>query len=94
MTGVHGASRRQLVVAVVLLVIGLLGHVLAARASGGSAIAYQHHILGFFLILLVTGVMIAGLGWFFWRSRRDVTAMAIAAVQAIFGVLVYLGQVT
>jgi hypothetical protein len=27
------------------------------------------------------------------EDRRDVTAMAIAAVQVIFGVLVYFGQV-
>ena len=82
-------SRRQAIVAVILLVIGLMGHVLAARATGGSTIAYQHHIFGFFIILVMTGVIIAGLGWFFWKSRRDLTMLVIAAVQAIAGVLVY-----
>ncbi|MFL5606635.1 MAG: hypothetical protein ACJ8AD_09335 [Gemmatimonadaceae bacterium] len=76
--------------AVVLLVVGLLGHLLAARAIGGSHMAYQHHIFGFFLILLVTGAIIAALGWRFWRGRRDIMALVIGAVQALFGLVIYL----
>jgi hypothetical protein len=52
--------------------------------------AYQHHIFGFFLILLVTGALIAGLGWRFWRGRHDITLVVIGAVQALFGLLIYI----
>ena len=74
---------------IILLVVGLLGHLLAAHAIGGSAMAYQHHIFGFFLILVVTGAIIAGLGWRFWKGRRDVTILVIGAVQALFGLVIY-----
>jgi hypothetical protein len=75
---------------VVLLVVGLLGHLLAARAIGGSALAYQHHITGFFLILVVTGVILWGLGRLFWKGRRDITVLLVGAVQALFGIAIYL----
>jgi hypothetical protein len=74
---------------IVLLVVGLLGHLLAAQAIGGSAMAYRHHIFGFFLILVVTGAIIAALGWRFWKGRRDITLLIIGAVQALFGVAIY-----
>jgi hypothetical protein len=74
---------------VILLVVGLLGHLLAARAIGGSALAYQHHITGFFLILLVTGAIIAALGWRFWKGRRDITLLVVGVVQALFGIAIY-----
>jgi hypothetical protein len=51
--------------------------------------AYSHHIFGFFLILLVTGALIAGLGWRFWRGRHDITLLIIGAVQALFGLVIY-----
>ena len=71
-----------------LLAIGLLGHVYAAYAMGGSRIAYTHHILGFVAILVVTGGLIAGVGYRFWRSRRSLAVLVIGAVQAIIGVWV------
>jgi uncharacterized membrane protein (UPF0136 family) len=75
---------------VVLLAAGFFGHFFAARAIGGSYIAFRDHIGGFFLILVVTGGLIALAGWRFWRGRRDVMLLTIAAVQAAFGFLVYL----
>jgi uncharacterized SAM-binding protein YcdF (DUF218 family) len=74
------------------LALGLLGHLLAARAMGGSRIAYLHHTAGFFIILVVTGAIIAALGWRFWRGRRDLTLLTVGAVQALLGILVYVGQ--
>ena len=74
--------------ALLLLGLGLLGHLYAAHAIGGSRVAYTHHVLGFFLILLVTGGLIAGLGWRFWRSRSALTVLAIGLVQAVLGLLV------
>jgi hypothetical protein len=77
---------------IILLVIGLLGHLLAAQAIGGSAMAYRHHVFGFFLILVVTGAIIAGLGWRFWRGRRDITLLLVGAVQALLGLAIYLDR--
>jgi hypothetical protein len=80
-------------IAVALLLIGLLGHVLAARAMGGSRIAYSHHVLGFFIIAVLTGLPILGLARLFWRGRLGVTLLVFAAVQAILGLAVYANQI-
>ena len=77
----------------VLLALGLLGHLYAAYAIGGSRVTYTHHVLGFGLILLVTGGIIAGAGWRFWRSRTALTVLAIGAVQALIGLLVALDPI-
>ena len=77
---------------VILLVVGFLGHYFAARAIGGTYIAYRHHIFGFFVILLVTGLIIAGLGWRFWKGRRDITVLIVGLVQALLGIWVYIGR--
>ena len=77
---------------VLLIVVGFLGHYFAARAIGGSYIAYRDHIFGFVAILLVTGAIIAGLGWRFWKGRRDVTLLIIGVVQALFGIWIYINR--
>jgi hypothetical protein len=84
------ASRTRIWLGVMFLVLGVLGHFFAARAIGGSRMAYRDHIEGFFIILLVTGAIIAGLGWRFWRGRRDITVLVTGAVQAIFGLVIYI----
>ena len=71
-----------------LLGLGLLGHLYAANAMGGSRLAYTHHVLGFALVLLVTGGVIAGLGHWLWRSRPALTFLAIGFVQALVGLMV------
>ncbi len=73
-----------------LLGLGLLGHLYAAHAMGGSRVAYTHHVLGFGLILLVTGGLIAGLGYRFWRSRSALALLVIGGVQALLGLWVAL----
>lgn len=82
----------SLLLATILLVLGLIGHLYAAYASGGSSVAYGHHVFGFFLILVVTGAIIAALGWRFWRSRPDITVLIVGVVQALFGLLVAVGD--
>lgn len=87
------ASRPRTWASIGLLVLGLIGHLYAAHAIGGSSMAYTHHVLGFFLILGVTGAIIAALGWRFWRSRPDITVLTVSLVQALFGLLVALEPV-
>ena len=83
-------SQRWTWLGAILIVVGFLGHFFAARAIGGSYIAFRDHIFGFFLILVVTGGIIAGLGWRFWKGRSDITVLTIGAVQALFGFVIYL----
>jgi heme/copper-type cytochrome/quinol oxidase subunit 4 len=77
---------------VVLLAAGLSGHLLAARAIGGYYLAYKDHILGFVLLTIVTGAIIAPLGWRFWKGRHDITVLALGAVQAIIGLVIYVNR--
>jgi hypothetical protein len=84
------AGRSRIWAGIGLLALGLLGHLYAAHAIGGTRLAYGHHVFGFFLILAVTGAIVAALGRHFWRSRPDVTVLVIGAVQALVGLLVAL----
>jgi hypothetical protein len=84
------ADRRLIWLGVLLLVVGFLGHFFAARAIGGTYIAFRDHIGGFFLILVVTGAIIALLGRLFWKGRNDITLFIIGVVQALFGIVVYI----
>lgn len=83
------AGRTRIWLGAILVVVGFLGHFFAARAIGGSYLAFRDHILGFFLILVVSGAIVAGLGWRFWRGRHDITLLILGAIQALFGILVY-----
>ena len=85
-------DRRLMWLGALLLVVGFLGHYFAARAIGGSYVAFRDHIGGFFLILVVTGAIIAGLGRLFWRGRTDITLLIIGMVQALFGIFVYINR--
>ncbi|PYO07228.1 MAG: hypothetical protein DMD30_11440 [Gemmatimonadetes bacterium] len=85
---VRAYDRRLAWVGVLLIVVGFLGHFFAARAIG-TYIYYRDHIFGFFLILLVTGSIIAVLGWRFWKGRKDITLLIIGVVQALFGIAIY-----
>jgi hypothetical protein len=84
------ADRRLIWLGVLLLVVGFLGHFFAARAIGGTYVAFRDHVGGFFLILVVTGAIIAGLGRLFWKGRNDITVLIIGVVQALFGIVVYI----
>jgi hypothetical protein len=75
-----------------LLVAGLLGHLFAARAIGGHYVAYRDHIFGFVILTAVTGAVIAGLGWRFWKGRHDITLLVLGAVQASIGLMIYINR--
>ena len=83
-------SRSRGWIGLLLLAAGLLGHLLAAQAIGGSYVAYRDHILGFLILSLVSGAVIAGLGWRFWRGRHDITLLILGVVQALLGLVIYL----
>jgi cell division protein FtsW (lipid II flippase) len=86
-------SRRAWVaLAVVLLILGLLGHLSAAHAIGGSYVAYRDHIFGFVIGLVVFGGVAAALGWRFWKRRPDITLLIVGVAQALFGFAVYLAR--
>ena len=81
---------RRIWIGVLLLAAGLLGHLVAAQAIGGGYVAYRDHIFGFVFLSLVSGAVIAGLGWRFWRGRHDITVLILGVVQALLGFVVYL----
>ncbi len=68
---------------VALLVLGLSGHLVSAYIIRANPLAFPDHIKGYLLIAAVTGVLIAGLGWLFWRKRTDITWLVWCAVQFI-----------
>lgn len=86
---VRAPDRRLAWLGLLLIVVGFLGHFFAARAIGGTYLAFRDHIFGFFLILVITGAIIAGLGWRFWKGRTDITLLIIGVVQALFGIAIY-----
>ena len=75
-----------------LLVAGFLGHFFAARAIGGSYIAYRDHLLGFVLLTLVSSVIVGLLGMRFWKGRHDITLLIVGVIQTVIGVLVYINR--
>jgi hypothetical protein len=79
-------SQRWLGIA--LLIAGLCGHLVSAYLIRANPLAFPDHIKGFFFIAAATGVIIAALGWFCWRSRRDITWLVFCSVQAIMGLVV------
>ena len=92
-TAVAGTPSRRLVwLGVILLAVGLLGHLLAAHGTGGRPVDYRHHVFGFFILSLVSAPLIAGLGWRFWRGRHDVTLLILGALQALLGLIIYLDR--
>jgi hypothetical protein len=74
----------------ILLGLGLLGHLLAAQAIGGTYVAYRDHITGFVGLSVVSGAIIAGLGWRFWKGRHDISLLILGAVQMLLGIVVYI----
>ena len=85
----HATPRTWIWVGMVLLALGLLGHVLAAKAIGGTRLAYLHHNLGFVLITVVAGAIIFGVGLRFWKGRYDISLLLLGTVNALLGLLVY-----
>src|SRR2546423_14465211 len=86
----HPVKRPWTWLGVLLLAVGLSGHLLAARAIGGYYIAYRDHIAGFVGFTVVTGIIAAVLGSRFWKGRHDITLLIVGVLQTILGIVVYI----
>jgi len=82
-------GRPRIWLGAILLVFGLLGHLGSAYLIRTNPRAYSDHLIGFFGIAVVTGVIIAATGRFFWRGRHDITWIVFGAVQAVMGLVVF-----
>ena len=72
------------------LMVGLLGHALAARADGGTYADYRNHLLGLAGMCVASGLLVAAAGALFWKRRLDITILVVGALQAVLGVWMYL----
>jgi ethanolamine transporter EutH len=82
-------SEIRLWIGIVLLAVGLGGHLLAAEITGGTTVHYRHHVLGFLFLSAVAWAILALLGRRFWPGRHDITVLALGALQAIIGLTIY-----
>jgi hypothetical protein len=83
----------RLSLGIVLLAVGLSGHLLAAASTGGHYIHYRDHIFGFVFLSAVAWGILALLARRFWPGRRDITVLTLGAVQAILGLMIYSSMV-
>ncbi|MEO5588173.1 MAG: hypothetical protein ABIS03_01205 [Gemmatimonadaceae bacterium] len=74
----------------ILLVSGFVGHYFAARAIGGSNIAYRDHLGGFVMLTGASALIAWGLSLRFWKNRHDITLLIVGVVQALLGIFVYI----
>lgn len=91
-TTIDRGRRLRVWLGIVLLGAGLLGHLLAAQAIGGTQLAYRDHIFGFVVLTLVSGAIIWGLSRRFWRGRHDITLLTLGVLQALVGLVVYVNR--
>ncbi|GJG88926.1 hypothetical protein tb265_41070 [Gemmatimonadetes bacterium T265] len=82
-------SRVRVGLGLLFVGVAFLGHLLAARAIGGTYVAYRDHLLGFVGILLVSGALTLAAGRRFWRDRPGMRVLASGIVQALGGVFAY-----
>jgi hypothetical protein len=88
---VSNSNRRlRIWLGLLLLVAGLSGHLFAARAIGGSYVAFRDHIVGFSILTVASTVIVSLLQWRFWKGRPDLTVLIVGAVQAALGLVIYI----
>jgi uncharacterized membrane protein (UPF0136 family) len=75
---------------VILLVAGFFGHVFAARAIGGTYIAWRDHMIGFAGITVLSALIVGALGWRFWKGRKDITVLIVGVIGFALGLFVFI----
>jgi hypothetical protein len=73
-------------------VVGFLGHYFAARAIGGTYVAFRDHIGGFVVLTLISALIIWSLSLRFFKGRTDMVVLLVGIVQALLGVFVYINR--
>src|SRR5690242_6977276 len=76
----------------VLLVVGFLCHYFAARAIGGTHVAYRDHILGFVVLTIVSALIVGLVGMRFSKGRYDITLLVVGVIQTAIGIFVYINR--
>jgi len=76
----------------VLLVAGFLCHYFAARAIGGTYMAYRDHIFGFVALTIVSALIVGLVGMRFWKGRYDITLLVVGVIQTVIGIFVYVNR--
>jgi len=72
--------------------VGFLGHYFAARAIGGTYIAFRDHLGGFVVLTLISALIIWRLSLRFFKGRTDMVVLLVGIVQAMLGVFVYINR--
>jgi len=72
--------------------VGFLGHYFAARAIGGTYIAFRDHLGGFVVLTLISALIIRSLSLRFFKGRTDMVVLLVGIVQAMLGVFVYINR--
>jgi uncharacterized membrane protein (UPF0136 family) len=72
--------------------VGFLGHYFAARAIGGSYIAFRDHLGGFVMLTVVSALVVWGLSLRFFKGRSDMVILLVGIVQALLGVYIYMNR--
>ena len=86
-TAESAATLRE--IGLLCLAVGLLGYTLAARAIGGTDVAYRDQLIGFVVLTVVSGALLALIGRRFWRARPERTLLSLGVRQALFGLFAY-----
>jgi len=86
--------RRNHVVGIALLLLGLGGHLASAYVIRALPHAFAHHIEGFLLLTMATALVLLALGWFFWRGRHDITLLLLGISQFVAGWAIFVLTIT
>jgi hypothetical protein len=76
----------------VFLIVGFLAHYFAARAIGGTYIAFRDHLLGFVVLTIVSAIIVGLIGYRFWKGRSDISLLIVGVIQAAIGAYVYINR--
>ncbi|HZE09135.1 MAG TPA: hypothetical protein VE110_10325 [Gemmatimonadaceae bacterium] len=87
----QGKSDARLVwLGIILLIAGFFGHVSAARAIGGTHVAWRDHMIGFTGATILSALIVGAIGSFLWKGRKDITVLIVGALGFALGLVVFI----